>query len=195
MSGDSHVLSGTFLFHVGEPSGGGVVDLDPERRALAWAGGVARWLVLTGASVAGGLAPVRLAAPGDQLGGARVARAATLAAAGLLVGAVARLVLHVTEASGRSVPDALSLVGDAVTTTRTGGFDLMRIVAALVVLGATVAWRRLPGRVVAPVAQSGGCCQGHQAGRPAGPHRLGPGARRRGRRGRHRHGVGLAAAR
>jgi copper transport protein len=155
VSGDSHVLSGTFLFHVGEPSGGGVVDLDPERRALAWAGGVARWLVLTGASVAGGLALVRLVAPGDQLGGSRVARAATLAAAGLLVGAVARLVLHVAEAAGRAVPDALSLVGDAVTTTRTGGFDLMRIVAAVVVLGAALAWRRLPGRVVAPVAVSG----------------------------------------
>ncbi len=174
VSSDSHVLIGSFLFHVGERTGAAVLAEAPggwSTAALAW---LARWAVLVGAAVVGGAAALRLVID-DRSGltGRRIGLVVGGAAVALVLGSALRLVLQVAEASGRTPPDALALVADAVRSTRAGRLDLARLAASLTVAAATAAWPRrwapaavLVGTTVVAVANAFGGHAWTSDGRP-----------------------------
>ncbi|USQ76456.1 copper resistance CopC/CopD family protein [Ornithinimicrobium cryptoxanthini] len=148
VSADSHVLSGAFVFHVGARSG--AVDIDrSDPAALVAARWLARWALLAGTTVLGGLVLFRAAAPWAGLDSARAGRLAQLAAGALLVGAAAKLFVHVTDASARPLLEVAALLGDAVLGTRAGLLDGARVLAGVLAVIAVVRWR---SRYAVPLA-------------------------------------------
>ncbi len=143
VSEDSHVLSGSFVFHVQQQTGAASLDDDarPTLTVLAW---FARWLIVGSAALMGGIAVFRLAwlSRGDARD-ARTRFVIMLVAAAGVVGAVLRMLVQVAEASGRSLIGAFGLLGDAVATTRVGRLDAWRVGVFVVLLGAAIMWRQL----------------------------------------------------
>lgn len=147
VSEDSHVLSGSLLFHVQRETGAAPLDdgAKSTRDALGW---LARWWIVLAMTVIGGLLTMREL----RSGGSPAARArgvvVGLAALGVF-GALLRFEVQVVGASGRSYASALSLWGDAIESTRAGRLDAARVAAALVVLVGGLGWRRRWGVVTA----------------------------------------------
>lgn len=143
-SADSHTISGSFVFHVGERTGAAELD-DDDDLATRFAGFLGRWLGFVGSLVAVGGAGLALLAGRDAAVRATlrplVGGAAVVGVLGILVALVGR----VAENAGRSWLDAMSLVPEAVGDTRSAG--LMALRAALLWLAAVAAlmgvvWRR-----------------------------------------------------
>lgn len=150
-STDSHTISGSFVFHVGQRTG--AVEVSEGDDPVTDVGGfVGRWFGYAGSLVALGAAALALLGPGrgTQAGDwAARERLRRLAGAGALIGflgVVAALVAGVAESTGRSLLDALGRVPEVAPDTRTGRLALAR--AALLALGALVAlvpgWWRTP---------------------------------------------------
>jgi copper transport protein len=157
VSEDSHVLSGSFVFHVQVETGATELGGGGGRRGLdvvAWAG---RWLILAGATALAGVAVLRVAVqPPRGLGSGRARRYVVVAAAGLVAGAAIRLVAQVAAASDRSLFGALGLVVEATSGTRAGRLDGFRLLAAVVALGGALAWRRSRAAVFVVLAGAAG---------------------------------------
>jgi copper transport protein len=154
VSSDSHVLSGSFVFHVGERTGSGFV---PEGRGpwlsiVAW---WSRWIGLTGTVVVIGAAACRLLFPAARVELGRQRGLVVAGAAAAVAGAAVRLVAQVADTSGRSFPGVLSLVDDAIGQTRTGQLDLMRVLCATGALFAALWWTRRWAPTVGLVASTG----------------------------------------
>lgn len=149
VSEDSHVLSGSFLFHVQRETGAAGVDAGAAswRDGLGW---LARWWIALAVTVVGGLVGLR---GGGGSGAVARLRAVVVALAMLgLAGAVLRFEVQVVGASGRSYWGAVSLWRDAVTSTRAGRLDAARAVAFVALVVAGVGWRRRWGVALAGMA-------------------------------------------
>ena len=139
LSGDSHNLSGSFVFHVGEQTGAVAIDDSDDQlvQVVAWLG---RFLALAGVLVLLGAAFLRLLHGPEGLVSARL-RALAIGASGVgVLGMAIVLITRVAESSGRSILDALSLVPDFALDTRSGRLALTGLAAVAVGLAAT--WRR-----------------------------------------------------
>lgn len=141
VSADSHVLTGSFVFHVGERTGAAFVpdDRGPTIDVVGWA---ARWIGMSGAIVAVGVAVYALVFRTPGRGLQRLCTVATIAAAAAFAGAVVRFVVQVADTSGRTFPSVLRLLDDAIAQTRVGRIDLVRIDLAVAALVATRWWPR-----------------------------------------------------
>jgi len=149
VSGDSHVLSGSYVFHV-QTRTGSVGDLGArDRSALDIAGWFDRWSIYAGTTVLAGAAAFRLAVrsrhPLDDPASVRMVR---VAATAMLAGSALRLVVQVADASGRSLTDAMGLLGDAVADTRAGRLDAIRVGLAVAALAVTGLWRPAAATIV-----------------------------------------------
>ncbi len=151
VSPDSHVISGSFVFHVQTRTG----SVAPDLTTPAWVlltGWLARWALLTGTTVLGGVALLRLVTGEDPAWQTTTAVRVVRAAAGLLVvGAVARLVVQVLESSTLPLGELAGALAPAVLDTRTGLLDLARVGAGLLAAGAVLRWGRRYAAVVAVV--------------------------------------------
>lgn len=151
VSPDSHVISGSFVFHVQTRTG----SVAPDQTTPPWVlltGWLARWALLTGTTVLGGVALLRLVTGEDPAWQTRAAlRVVRAAAALLLVGAVARLVVQVLESSALPLGDLAGAVGPALVETRTGQLDLARVGACALAAGGVLAWTRRYAAVLALV--------------------------------------------
>ena len=135
LSGDSHNLEGSFVFHVGTRTGASDIDdtLDPLTSGL---GTLGRLLAFAGTLLLFGAGIMRL------LNGAEIAVAVRLrllaigGAATGVVGVVLGLVARAAESSGRPLADAISLVPDLAMDTRTGRLSVARGLALAVGLSA-----------------------------------------------------------
>ena len=148
LSADGHVISGSFVFSVGEVSEP-VAGSDSDRSAMRTAAGLGRWAAFAGALLlAGSLAFERLVSV-DRLEPTRTHRLRWLAVAGAaaaLVGTSAVLVLQVALASDRGLLASLELVGDAVANTRFGTMTAWRISFALAAVAVAAARVARPAR-------------------------------------------------
>lgn len=154
VSADSHVLSSTFVFHVGEPTGS-AVDVSGMDAAvagtLAW---IARWAIFAGTISLGGLALFRVAV-GFPLSGSRARVVAILAAGVLLVGAILKLVVQLGMSAGLSLGGLLSLELGSVLATRVGMIDSIRVVIAVVALVCALLWRWRAAAAIAGLSSVG----------------------------------------
>lgn len=144
LSEDSHNLSGSFVFHVGERSGAVVID-DGDDLPVEAAGTVGRVLALSGALLLVGAALVLMLADQEERVAARLRPLALLSAAAGIFGVALILVARAAAGSGRSFPDAISLAPDLTTGTRTGMLSLARalcLVAAGALAVSPALWRR-----------------------------------------------------
>lgn len=146
LSEDSHNLSGSFIFHVGERTGAVAID-NGDDSVVDGVAGVARWLALAATIVVLGGSMVAALATGEEAVGRRL-RWLVVGAAGVGVVAVALLlVTHVAETRGRSLGGAVGLVWDQALETRTGVLWTWRLgflAVAGVVAAVPSVWRRAP---------------------------------------------------
>lgn len=143
---DGHDRSGSFVFHLGTRTGAADIDDGPDP-LVAVLDYVARWAALAGALVAVGAVVLGSATRVEVAAGSRLR---LLAVGGAVAAAAALAVLLVTQAAsatGRSLPDALTLTWDLASGTRTGKLALVRL-AALAAAGVLAwfgwVWRRAP---------------------------------------------------
>lgn len=138
VSGDAHVLSGSFVFHVGVETGAARIEGDNDHAVVGWVG---RWLgALAVTLLAGAAAFAVLAERGDAATGMRWWLVA-VALVGL-VAAVVRMGAQVAATSGRSLSGSFALFDDAVDATRIGRLDAFRVVAMVLALVAVRWWPR-----------------------------------------------------
>ena len=165
LSGDSHNLSGSFVFHVGEQTGAVAIDDSEDQlvQVIAWVG---RFLALAGALLLLGATFLRLLHGPEEAVSARLRTLAVAASVAGVLGMAIVLVTRVAESSGRSLLDALSLVPDFALDTRSGRLASTGLAALALALAVT--WRRrlweraawLPG-VAAAVAMVAISASGH----------------------------------
>ena len=149
-SGDAHVLSGSFVFHIERETGAvAVQDDNGVPPGLAW---LARWLVVVSVTVVAGLGLFSLRIDPDSFGPAASYRLVIVAAAAGVLGAMLRLAVQVAVASGRPLASAVGLWGEAVVRTRAGRLDGLRAAAALVGLVAAFRWPRRSAATIAMTA-------------------------------------------
>lgn len=154
VSEDSHVLAGSFVFHVQRETGA-VVVADADRGVLDVLAWLARWWIVAAMVVIGGLAAfgwfVSREGSLDP-----IARRLILALALIgLVGAVMRFAIQVATTSGRSLLGGISLWSEAVESTRAGRIDATRVVASIVVACAASAWWRRRALLAAMLGTTG----------------------------------------
>lgn len=151
LSEDSHNLSGSFVFHVGERSGAVAID-DSDDPLVDVAGTIGRLLALSGAVLVFGAGVVTMLAAKEERVAARLRPLVLGAAAGGVLGVALILVGRAAASSGRSLPDAISLTPDLATGSRTGLLTLGRALC-LVAAGAfavnVALWRRAAWVVLA----------------------------------------------
>lgn len=151
VSADSHVLSSTFVFHVGEPSGAATAVPTADAQTAGVLGWIARWAMFSGMIALGGLVLFRLAA-GFPLTEGRARIVAIVSASLLLAGAILKLVVQATSSAGIPLGDVFALGLGPVLATRAGMLDGIRVLAALVVLACALLWR---SKIAAAVAGAG----------------------------------------
>jgi copper transport protein len=137
LSDDGHVISGSFVFHVGTRTGTGVAAEDPALPGLL--GALGRWTALAGAILAGGVLAMALVVDrgptGLWTGGPTSSRQLLLpASVAVLAGTTLALVASAVELAGGSVPDGIAGLGDLVGSGRTGAVAGLRVLVALVLL-------------------------------------------------------------
>lgn len=147
LSDDGHVISGSFVYHVGRRTGAATVDEGSQAsRALEALG---RWLSLSGALVAGGVVAMALLvdrSPGGWTGGLASSRRLLLpAGASVLFGSGLTLLGSAAELEG-SLAGGFGGVGDVISSGRTGTVALLRVLVALALV-VTVAGGALLRRV------------------------------------------------
>ncbi|HEY9555178.1 MAG TPA: copper resistance protein CopC [Acidimicrobiales bacterium] len=144
LSEDSHNLSGSFVFHVGERSGAVAVD-DSDNPLVDAAGTIGRLLALSGAALLFGAGVVTMLAAKEERVAAKLRPLVLGASAGAVLGVALVLVGRAAASSGRSLPDAIALTPDLTTGTRTGLLTLGRALL-LIATGAFAVtvplWRR-----------------------------------------------------
>ncbi|QKJ18228.1 copper resistance CopC/CopD family protein [Microbacterium hominis] len=151
VSVDSHVLSSTLVFHVGEPTGTAADIEQADAGVVGVLGWLARWAIFTGMIALGGLVLSRLALRFALVG--RRARVVAVSAAGLmLIGSVVKMAVQATSAAGVPVTDVFALGLGPVLDTRAGVLDGIRVIAAGVALAGALLWRRVWGAWLAGVA-------------------------------------------
>ena len=130
LSGDSHNLAGSFVFHVGERTGAVAVDTGTDTTTDVLAG-IARFLALAGTIVLLGVLAFSVVVPTAQPDRRLPLLAGVIAVAGVAL----LLVTQAAAASGRTLLDALDITPEITADTRTGVLSLWR----LVLLAATTA--------------------------------------------------------
>ena len=139
LSGDSHNLSGSFVFHVGERTG--AVEIDDTSSAvtgvLAWIG---RFLALSGSLLLFGAGLLSLLNGPEIATSSRFRRMALAGAAAGVVGTAIVVWTRAAETSGRSALAALTLIPELATETRSGRLSLVALLAFVAAIA--VAWRR-----------------------------------------------------
>lgn len=154
LSEDSHNITGSFIFHVGERTEAAEVDDDGSTLTdlvggLGRFGGFAATLAVVGAVF------VAVVGQGDDAVERRTRWLAIAAGAVGVVAVVLVLVSQAADITGRSLLDALGETWDATLDTRTGRLTAWRGVAlagALVVAAARPLWRRAPWIALAGAA-------------------------------------------
>ncbi len=143
VSEDSHVLRGSSVFHVNRRTGS-VEQSTTASAAQTVIGWLARFLILAAASIL--LGSALLAMPSALSSHRHSLRATVVVAAALLVlGAGLRFAVQVSNASGRSLAGAVSLWGEAASSTRPGALDAFRVVGSLLAMLGAVLWMRRLG--------------------------------------------------
>jgi copper transport protein len=148
VSEDSHVLRGSSVFHV-RTNTGAVDTATASASAQSRLGWLSRFLVLTGTIALLGLALIAkfVIGNGDR---SMLCRLALFSATALVVGACLRFTVQVASASGRGLIDATGLWREAVSSTRPGAIDALRIGASVVAVLGALRWAHREGpRVVA----------------------------------------------
>jgi copper transport protein len=146
LSEDSHNISGSFIFHVGERTGAAELD-DGDDTLADLAGGVGRFAGFAGAMAIVGAVFVTLVCCGDEAVERRTRRLAIAAGVAGVVGVALVLVSQTADTTGRSLLDAVGKTWDTTWDTRTGRLTAWRGVAlagALVVAAVRPLWRRIP---------------------------------------------------
>lgn len=154
LSGDSHNLEGSFVFHVGIRTG--AVELDDADDPLTSGVGTAgRLLALAGALLLFGAGFLRLLNGPEPVVAAPLRRLAMGGASVGVAGAVIVLVARAAASSGRPLAGAVSLLPDLATGTRTGRLSAARALVFAAGLGAVwrgPLWRKAPWAAVATAA-------------------------------------------
>ncbi len=143
VSEDSHVLRGSSVFHVTTKTGS-VEQSTTASAAQTVIGWLARFLILAAASIL--LGSALLAMP-SALSAHRHSLHATVAVAAALLalGAGSRFAVQVSNASGRNLAGAVSLWGEAASSTRPGSLDALRVAGSLLALLGALLWMRRLG--------------------------------------------------
>ena len=154
LSDDGHVISGSYVYHVGrrtgvsDAGGSGASRGSMTERSL---GALGRWIALTGALLVGGVLAMALFVDrGDEAwsGGLDPSRRLLLpGAVATLFGTGLALLASAAELSGRSLIAGTGRVPDFVTSGRPGTVAGLRVLVALVLLVAVAGrplLRRLP---------------------------------------------------
>jgi copper transport protein len=146
VSEDSHNLSASFVFHVGERTGAVAVD-EGDDTSVSVAAGIARWLALAATIVVIGAAAIAALATDEAHLRDRLRRLVVVSSAAGVVGIALLLVTQAAEATGRSLGEALGSTLDQAFDTRTGVLTMWRLVllaAAGLAAGVPALWRRTP---------------------------------------------------
>ena len=146
LSGDSHNLSGSFVFHVGERTGATAID-DSDDPVVAVGGAFGRFLAFAGTMALFGAALIWLLSGRDLLAEDRLRLLAAGGAVAGTLGCGLVLLARAAESAGKPLFGAVSLVPDLVVDTRTGRLSAARGgLLALAALGASSRsmWRRAP---------------------------------------------------
>jgi copper transport protein len=127
VSADGHPLSGSYLFHVGEQTGG-IAGVDDSDSVLAKALSVAfRWLAYAGSLLAvGTLALSTFGFRGIAPVPKRAYVLLVTSSLAVAVGSIGLLVVEVMRSSGRGLVDALNIVPDAVINVRFAQLEALR---------------------------------------------------------------------
>ena len=140
LSEDSHNLEGSFVFHIGTRTG--ATDIDEADDALTEGAGTAgRLLALAGTLVLFGATLLRVLNGPDPVVADRLRLLAIIGAAAGVLGTALILVARASESSGRPLADAISLLPDLATDTRTGRLTAARALALGAGLGAAASRR------------------------------------------------------
>lgn len=147
---DTHVIDGSFLFHVGERTGGIDLDRSDDDTAIDAAGLAGRWLGFLGSvTLVGAAGLAALSRSGDPVRD-RLRRLALVAAAVAAVGVALAMVSRIAETAGSALVDAFGELPGAVGDSRSTellGWRLGFLVLAGVALSVAWLWRRVPGTV------------------------------------------------
>ena len=144
VSEDAHIIIGSSVFHVAEVTGA-VAPTESQLSPFAsWFG---RWIVLSSATALGGALVLR-----KRRKSIPTRRIAALATAALVTGSLIRFGVQVSAASGRSLFGGVELWPKAVSSTRSGRLDLVRIIGATLAAVAVWQWRRTMSKVLGALA-------------------------------------------
>ena len=151
LSGDSHNLEGSFVFHVGTKTG--AIDIaDADDPPTEVAGTLGRLLAIAGTLLLFGAGFMRLLNGPEQAVADRLRLLAMGGAGTGVFGTVLILVARAAESSGRPLLEAISLVPDLATDTRTGRLSAARgLILALGLIAAAhrPTWSRAPWLAIA----------------------------------------------
>lgn len=152
LSGDSHNLSGSFVFHVGARSGAVRIDNSDDPIVNA-AGTLGRFLAFAGTTMLFGTGALAALARSDVSVVGQLRRLAVAGSAAGLVGVLLVLVARAAASSGRSLPAAFSLTAELTTSTRPGVLTALRgasLTVGLVLACVRGVWRRAAHVAVVP---------------------------------------------
>lgn len=152
MSMDTHVISGAFVFHVGEKTGTADVERSHDLALVDETGLGGRWLGFVGSVTLVGAAALAASSPAGSAVRERLRWLGLVAAAVGVSGVALALVSRVAEIAGRDFFDAFGMLPEAIGDSRSGELLAWRW-GLLVLAGLAVAvggiWRRAPLTVVA----------------------------------------------
>ena len=143
ISEDAHVLRGSSIFHVRTKTGA-VDTTSKSSPVLSWLGWLSRFAVLAAATVLLGAAIMALFVFGarDRTVLHRLVRSAGLV---LVAGAALRFAVQVASASDRGLFGATGLWGEAISSTRPGALDALRVAAGVLAVVGAFRWGHREG--------------------------------------------------